>query len=368
MKLTELSQLDMLPMIKNQEDKNNLEILCMLNDVQPQNRIKFLQKLIPLVPQLSTKRLIELPGHDLPFYKPTNPSIISNPDVPGEFIVNVRHVNYHCNEQNEYHCNNSDEKIVHTKQVLYFLDKNLNIKRKLPLTESTSFLRYPSPVQDLEDLRFASMNTTNSLVATCTSREYMANTMPQQMLVTVRLESKQITGGTRLLCHLENQQGACQKNWLPFFHHQTKQLCAIYANGPSFIVYDLNIITGKPTVMYDYPTRLAFDYVRGGSPPVPFMHNRLPTVSFIVAIHYAYDQPRIRRIYFHRFLFLDEAYKPVAITESFTLLRPHSIEFILSMVPSGHHSVYIGFGHNDVEAYIAEVDDKVISELVYYDI
>ncbi len=311
------------------------------------------------LPAVCRVRMPDMP--DAGFFRATNPSIIQNPT--GGYLVCVRHVNYHCNEQNEYHCNDPKETVVRTRNTIYTLSDALEVQEAAWLEDKCTFFRYPSMVRDLEDVRLVPYYVEPHVLATCTSREVMHNTMPQIMLTRVNLATRCHEGGQRLLAHEHPLQGQCQKNWLAWVDAETKQLLCIYAFGPRFVIYEVSPVTGACTVWRQWETGLAFQYVRGSSAPVPFGER-----GYVCVVHYAYDQHQTRRHYFHRFVFLDAVYRPVAISESWVLTDgPRGIEFVISAAPHPDGLV-LGFGKNDVEAYLEIVAPETILNLRYFKI
>jgi len=349
-------------------DKDSLERLTIHKDINHQNCNSKVEKLIPLINKLPIKQEWKIPSQKIKDYNATNPSIIVNPDNSDEYILNVRHVNYHCDEKNQYHCNNSKETIVHTKNIIYICDKDKfdEPKKTILLTDNTEFIKYPSPVQDLEDIRLVVRNT-NEIWCSATSREYLPSTTPQIILSEIKWPQKQINYGLRLIAHDPQLTEIVQKNWLPFMDKSSNQLRFIYSFGPKMIIYGIDEFTGKCFVDKSYDTYLSFQQARGGSSPIPFSIKGT-NVAFICSVHFAFDKTDIRRKYFHRFIMLDQHYKPLFITESWYLLDPHSIEFVISACVASPESIYLGVGHNDVEAYIMEINNSDIEALKRYSI
>ena len=312
----------------------------------------FVGKLESYIKVLPHKKLIQLPSQPIQYFKSTNPFIIRNKETD-EFLINVRHVNYYCDLQNQYHCNKPGETIVHTKNFLYFMDKELSLppKKVMELRDHTTFCKFPSPVQDLEDVRLV-YREQQRLWCTATSREILSSTSPQIVLCEVNYPDKEIKNGLRLLCHDSGMVDNVQKNWLPFTHPSNNKLMLLYSTGPNLIIYEMDEWTGKCQPYIEHPTYCSFQQTRGGSPPIPFNIPKTP-VAWLYTVHYAYDRPNIRRIYFHRFIFLSETFEPLFASESFTLFEEHAIEFVLSACESASgDSIYLGVGRNDVEAYI----------------
>jgi hypothetical protein len=347
---------------KSEESHFALERLTIHQGIKYQHCNTFVGKLEPLIRVLPSLRILELPAQPIRFFGATNPFIIPNKETNG-FIINVRHVNYHCDEKNQYHCNDPKETIVHTKNILYFMDKELSLppKKVIELVDRTEFCAFPSPVQDLEDVRLV-YREQGRLWCTATSRECMASTMPQIVLSEVNYIDKSIRYGLRLLSHEPEAVNNVQKNWLPFTHPTTGQLLMLYSTGPTFVIEEVDELTGQCNPKVSIPTPCSFQQGRGGSPPILFT---IPgtSVAWMYTVHYAYDQPNIRRKYFHRCVFLDQALEPLFITESFTFFKEHAIEFVLSACEADDQSIYFGVGKNDVNAFIIQVRKETLWDL-----
>lgn len=341
--------------------RSALERLILTNSIHWQKAVPCKAILENLAPALQVSRRLKFADIGISDYKPTNPSIVASPIVPGEWWVNVRYVNYHCNEKNEYHCNNPNEKVVHTKSVFYAISKTFQTTCTFIWEDKTTFLKWPSPVMDLEDVRIVTRG--NELLCTATSREVLASTEPQIVLCKMNIQTRKITGGLRLIAPKLDEQYVCQKNWLPFVD-STGSLCVVYTFGPMFQILEVDEITGQCTVKHEFPTGLRFQDVRGGSAPVPMKFRN--QAGYICTVHYAYDQPNVRRHYLHRFIWLDMQYRPKYVSQSWTLHgAPLGIEFVMSAVASGD-SILLSYGKNDIEAYLAEVAVSTICDLEYF--
>ncbi len=342
--------------------RDALERMLLVDSISHEKKLPLLSAMDSLVQPLNGIELFKLPAMpDAGDFCATNPSIVVNPTGDG-YTVCVRHVNYHCTEQNEYKCNNPKEKTVHTKNTLYRLSLDLELLDQQWLVDRCTFFRWPSPVMDLEDVRLINgCHVEPHILASCTSREILSTTMPQIVLTRINLATNEQEGGLRLLAHLPPLQSTCQKNWLLWMESETKQLKAIFGFGPSMIIYDVDISTGKCTIWKEFPTGLAFQYARGGTAPLPFGR------GYICVIHYAYDQPNLRRHYFHRFVVLDETYKPVRVSETFVIFSGEKgIEFVISSSWHPTRGLILGVGKNDVEAYLALVPMETMIKLKYY--
>jgi hypothetical protein len=353
----------------NQLDQavDSLERLTVSKQINSESRLQFKHKLVPLIKNLPFKRIIPVPNHkDTPStFRTTNPSLVLKPDLSG-YYLNVRTVNYYCDKQNKYHTYTKDN-IVHTQNVLYELDKELNVVKSGILQEATSFIKHESPVRDLEDIRlFISSN--KELLCTATSREVLANTTPQIVACKVDANNFKVTGGTRLLSH--NNREGCQKNWLPFASEDPNDglhYC-LYQTGPEMIIYSFDSFVGICRPHKTFPTGLDFQETRGSTAPIAFGLNG--EKHYISMTHWCLDQENRQRQYFHRVIIHDGDMKPIKISQSFTFTPDfRGIEFSLSMCTSLTSGIiYITYGKEDNEGYIAEVDVNTFLDLRYYDV
>jgi hypothetical protein len=351
---------------------DSLERLTVSKQINSESRLQFKHKLVPLIKNLPFKRIIPVPNHkDTPsHFKTTNPSLVLKPDLSG-YYLNVRTVNYYCDKQNNYHVHTPfglpKDNIVRTQNVLYELDRELNVVKSGILQEATSFIKHESPVRDLEDIRlFISSN--KELLCTATSREVLPNTTPQIVACKIDTNNFKVTGGTRLLSH--NNREGCQKNWLPFASEDPNDglhYC-VYQTGPEMIIYNFDSIVGICRPHKTFNTGLDFQETRGSTAPIAFGING--EKHYISMTHWCLDQENKQRQYFHRVIIHDGDLKPIKISQSFTFTPDfRGIEFSLSMCTSLTPGIiYMTYGKEDNEGYIAEVDVNTFLDLRYYDI
>jgi hypothetical protein len=351
---------------------DSLERLTVSKQINSESRLQFKHKLVPLIKNLPFKRIIPVPNHkDTPsHFKTTNPSLVLKPDLSG-YYLNVRTVNYYCDKQNNYHVHTPfglpKDNIVRTQNVLYELDRELNVVKSGILQEATSFIKHESPVRDLEDIRlFISSN--KELLCTATSREVLPNTTPQIVACKIDTNNFKVTGGTRLLSH--NNREGCQKNWLPFASEDPNDglhYC-VYQTGPEMIIYNFDSIVGICRPHKTFNTGLDFQETRGSTAPIAFGING--EKHYISMTHWCLDKKNKQRQYFHRVIIHDGDLKPIKISQSFTFTPDfRGIEFSLSMCTSLTPGIiYMTYGKEDNEGYIAEVDVNTFLDLRYYDI
>jgi hypothetical protein len=151
--------------------------------------------------------------------------------------------------------------------------------------------------------------------------------------------------------------GDCQKNWLPFMidgkPHYVYHVCP-------FTICDFEgtrVLTWEPSKTSGW----TMDGLRGSAAPVPFGD------GWLMVVHYSHYSDGGRR-YYHRFMTLDSEFKPALMSCSFRL-GERNIEYVSGLTQSLEGDSYIvTYGVNDSEAYVAEIDTKVIKSMLCYDL
>lgn len=316
---------------------------------------------------LPVRRRVGFPPTLGPGWMASSPSLLVNPLDPEGFLVCVRHVNYRFLPDNtyplvpEYEATTKDpyKGKVRTRYHVHVVNQALEIQTSVELKDNTSILRWPSPVLDLEDLRLVALPS-GKLVGLAASRELIPSTLPQVALVSVSLEKKEMTQGTRLFPHIPEASAECQKNWMPFWNARAKELQAFYVLGPEAVVLRLDPVSGVSRVAASWPTRLAPHSVRGGAPPVPWND------GFLSVVHTSLQPPGVRRKYFHRFVRHTSDYRPVAVSSLWNFSGSDlDAEFVLGCVRASPTSLYLGYGQNDNACWVAEVEDATVEGLVW---
>lgn len=349
------------------------DALLLGGDISEDNRNKVMMHFHKQCPVLVGKEMVDfslidrktIPAH----YTPINPSIIPDTEMEEGYIMNVRYVNYHCTEQNQYICNLPDETIVQTENLYVWLNRDFRPYKSCLVNVNLPFIKYDSPVQGIEDVRLFSLRDRNDpIIALCNSREISPDTMPTQCFAECVPEK----GEFSIECDFYKQtnKGVVepQKNWLPFIHPKNKEYCFIYTTGPYFMIVKINPVTHTLDVSQVKETGLYFHQVRGGSSPVEFSHSYLPECRYIYAVHFAWDRPNIRRMYFHRFVYLDANLLPIGISAAFKLFNDECIEFVISAISMQNGDIVLGVGKNDTSAHLLRLKNETICDIKYYGI
>ena len=341
----------------------------LLTDTLPWNvGQQLLKEALPSIRALPSVRTVVFPPVAGAGYVASSPCIVPNPDDPEGFLVSVRHVNYEFLPNNRYPILPAYQAsvpaalkdCVRTKNVLHVCTKDLTLLQTVPLEDKTTFLKWPSSVLDLEDLRLFSLPD-GMLLGLAASREVLVSTQPQCVLVHVDAPGKAVRDGVRLLAPKAEETELCQKNWLPVALPDGMP-GALYLLGPEAILVAINPVTGVCDPVRSWTTGLASHAVRGGAAPVPWEHG-----LFIAVVHTSLQEQGVRRRYVHRFLLLAEDYRPLALSEhwNFSGQALHA-EFVISCVRASESTYYLGYGENDGVSKVAEVAVDVIKDLHWY--
>jgi len=300
-------------------------------------------------------------------YVASSPFVLPNPK--GGILVNVRHVNYQFTPDNNYpllpeyvasaptHLKNR----VRTVNVIHTCADDLTIESTTVLKDHTTFMKWPSPVLDLEDLRLVALPS-GRLLGLAASREIVVSTLPQPVLVTVDLENTECKGGVWLRAHTPDLERVTQKNWLPFWCARTKKVLVFYSYGPEAIIYEVEPTTGMCSVFRKWTTGTAMHAVRGGAPLVEWENG-----MYLSVVHTSLQDPGVRRKYFHRFVLHASDYQPIAMSQQWNFSGDaYDAEFVISCMRSASGSYYVGYGQNDGVSNVAEVAADTIKNLWWY--
>jgi tetratricopeptide (TPR) repeat protein len=234
-------------------------------------------------------------------------------------------------------------------------DKSLNLLSQQEIVEDLPRERvYTCNLTGLEDCRIFQFQ--NRSWFTCTTCD--TNPTGYRQISLCRLEENQ-QGKKLKIDMLTPLFGPdlyrCEKNWLPFVRNGEIQV--IYSYDP-FIVYRPDIETGICDTVIEYEPSLDFSRFRGSAAPIEFDGGFLVLVHEVVVLH------DFQRNYLHRFLFLDQEFKIVKLSDPF-IFQHLGVEFCCSM--TADHSgtmLLLAVGIEDREALLCMVGfDRVRSLL-----
>ena len=312
-------------------------------------------KLIPLI--IST---IDSPGTGL-----MNPSIFND---NGKLIVNIRHINYilwHSENKQIYNSrygplvyfNPEDDVRLATKNYICTLNKDLSITDSFLV--KTERCDSPNPLWEfhgLEDARLIRWNET--LYQTGVRRDTTPNGEGRMELSEIVLTDWECFEISRQRIPMpEDQKSYCEKNWMPIIDmpfHYVK-----WSNPTEVIKYDPE--KKETTIVYQGKNKIeGMRDFRGGAQVIPYKDYH------ICLIHecdlFTNIQGQKDGIYRHRFVTWDKDWNIVAISEIFDFMNAR-IEFAGGMCLY-KNDLLISFGFQDNAAFILQVPEKIIDELL----
>lgn len=147
----------------------------------------------------------------------------------------------------------------------------------------------------------------------------------------------------------------CEKNWVPFLHEGLPHL--IYSYDP-FIVFQPQLETGACHEVVRYTPEYDLSHFRGSAAPIRFDN------GYLMVVHEVSLTDDHSRIYFHRFVYLDDNFQVKKLSKPF-IFRHDGVEFCLSMTTDhANKNLILGVGVEDREAYFCIVDLDVVRELL----
>lgn len=290
-----------------------------------------------------------------PLYSPMNPSI-QRTDKGYEVIC--RAVNYTTIGAMSFPVREADN-IIRTKNYLLQYDRNFNLLSQKEIVERLPreriYTSYASShVQGQEDCRFFHWN--DNIWFTCSMYGTDFSGVPKIVLCALGEPKDDLIDVKKLTALKGPEPGRCEKNWLPFV--KDGSLYAIYSWDP-FILYQPDPETGEcKTVLQYSQENNDLSFMRGSAGPVPFEDGYLALVH-----EYAFD-PSFGRIYYQRFIQLDQNFKVKSMSLPFTF-RHHGVEYCNSMtLDHSGKELIIAVGIEDHEAYLCFVDLETVRLLL----
>jgi tetratricopeptide (TPR) repeat protein len=247
-------------------------------------------------------------NYDLPTgYIASSSSIIKN--VEG-YILNLRSVNYSINNNGGYMIRDNNN-IVRTRNFILNLDKDLMIVDGTEIMDHSGIKTYPKNILGIEDIRLI-----NDKEFFCTYLEVNEQRTPQMCYCHYDTQH----GVTKVVPMMVGDKLQCEKNWIPF--EVDNDLCFIYSYQP-FKLYKVDRDTGVCTLWKEVPTK--FEGFRGSSNLLKYKGGYITTIHQVY-----YNSPRK---YFHRFMYMDEAFTTFSYSKIFFFESPN-IEYTVSICHS----------------------------------
>jgi len=271
-----------------------------------------------------------------------NPSII--PDGDG-FLMNLRSSNYKYNK-GHYIYIDSDQ-VIRTQNYLLTLNRDLQVTDVQPLIDrSDQSVLTTFPVFGFEDVRL--FRWRGGLWGTATSR----NRNPQGICEQVLL---QISDGAvvEVTSLSDWTTGVHQKNWMPIVDGE--HLRFLHTCRPTTVwEVDPDTLRAEPILAHEAPPIAR--HWRGGSQLVRVEG------GWLALIHESVIFEDYSRVYPHRAVMFDAAFRMVAATEPFYFLE-RGVEYCAGLAERDGQ-LYASFGFWDREAYIARMPlDSVLAAL-----
>lgn len=267
-------------------------------------------------------------------FHPSSSSIIPYKD--GEYLMNVRYVNYTIDSKGGYHSKSSDG-IVRTRNGLTILNSKFEPIKEIQMINEDNGIVYPCHIQGLEDVRIFSYNNKTYFTASNMDR----NEATKFRIVVGEYDINDYKLSNIFTLSPPNNSH-CEKNWL-FVPNQTLKISA--AENKMNFVYkwhplEVGNINSDNTleVHTTFDTPRIFSQFRGSTNLCEF-NGRLWCVVHIVK----YASPRI---YYHSLVgFNSQTMKPEVYSLPFCF-KNVAIEYCLGLAINDNVATFI-FSQND---------------------
>jgi tetratricopeptide (TPR) repeat protein/predicted GH43/DUF377 family glycosyl hydrolase len=262
-----------------------------------------------------------------------NPSVAVNDD--GVHLL-VRSSNYTLQSGRRYAIFDQD-RVFRTRYTHLRLDASIDLRDLAPIIDRTEREgRSDVPITSDEDCRLIRLG--DQWLATATARDRNPDGICQQVLL--RLEGDAWVD-RRILSAPDDGH---QKNWMPFV--SDGHLLAVYWCHP-LTVFRIDPGSGDHEQIARHDTTPLATAFRGGSQGIEV------NVGWLFVIHEVVNHDLEHRVYLHRFIRLDHAFRLTHVSAQFFFGRK-GIEFCAGMARLGD-DLLISFGVDDEEAWIARL-------------
>lgn len=312
-----------------------------------------------------------------PYHHYSNPCIFTNNDL---LFINTRQINYIIDENNHYkiitnegYKNISTEyPLVNYNQLLVYDNDQDEFNHLQYINDHnyrmTNAIKYNDIIKGSEDIRLLIHN--DMMYAIATNREYNPQHLNQMELCMtpcntesnykIRKNSDSLSKSMGLfkswlhkrviLSFNEEEDKKPQKNWAPFIHNDKYLL--VYSWYP-LIILEPDIETGKCSIYHQSTPNVDLRQCRGSSQGF-YYNNKL---YFIV--HEVTDENG-KRIYYHRFITLDNNFNVTQVSSIFVIDKPQ-IEYICGACIKDDN-LYISYSIRDLEAYVMKIEaDSILN-------
>lgn len=297
-------------------------------------------------------------------WQPFNPSVKLAPDGKS-YWLNLRYANYWTEEAKYYHYRAFNGKVL-TRNCFVKVPKENNWNDPASVEEIIIDPAIPKKadhyIQGIEDCRW--IQNSDRLEFLGTSQSYSENGTNKIFHVTKEPGDK-VWQLKKMALPPGAGETETQKNWMGFregagdlrymYGYQPFRVCR---EDGSFAVFSSLTDAGEGS-------SIKLKEYRGSAGPVPFRSAAAPKERFLCVVHKVYIGGEGRR-YYHRFMTLDEEYKPSRVS-CFVRMTQERVEYWSGMCPSIEGDTYwIMYGLKDSEAYAAEMRTEEIEKLLFY--
>lgn len=268
----------------------------------------------------------------------------------GDLLALVRSANYKIVE-GRYEMPAADGGCIRTENVLVRLRPDLTVASARVVT-GPDYPRTGYPVTGLEDCRLRYTKTGIGVSATVRDASPFDG---RCRIATADLDLRTATfSGLRVLDGINVQEH--EKNWMPFVG-RNGWLYAANHNGHVVTVDPNGSIPGAWQVSQRRQSPALSKRFRGGSQLIEFDGGWLGLVHEVAGL----DN---RRVYEHRFVWLDADLELRRLSPVFAFREPQAIEFAAGLAINSHRIV-ASYGVRDAEAWLTAIDADDLRRMLY---
>lgn len=288
-------------------------------------------------------------------YNPMNPSIKKT--EKGYDLI-CRTVNYITIEAKYFKSMDLLDPTIRTRNFLIQYDPDFRLLSQQEIIENLPRKKISTrPVDGLEDCRLFGFN--NETWFSCTTADTNPRGQPQVSLCKLANDRSSPNVNVEKLIPLVGPNlDRCEKNWLPFIANG--QLNIIYSYDP-LIIYRPDIDHNMEycfmhVAAKNEASKHDFSRFSGSAPPIPFDN------GYLLLIHETvYDE---KRIYLHRFVYLDKNLNIAQISKPFTFLHK-GVEYCCGIaIDHSETKLILPIGIEDREAYLCQVDLETVRSML----
>lgn len=288
------------------------------------------------------------PAHD--GWSLFNPTVLAH----GDLIGIVRSSNYKIVD-GRYEMPASDGGQIRTRNILVRFHDDLRVASARVIADP----EYPQtgyPVTGLEDCRLR--HTQTGIGVSATVRD-VAPFDGRCRIATADLDLQAGAFANLLVLDGLNQQEH-EKNWMPFVRDRGGWLYATSHNGHTVTVDANGSVPGAWQLSQRHAAPALARGFRGGSQLVPMGLGWLGLIHEVAVV-------AGKRIYEHRFIWLDERLALARVSPAFAFRESQAIEFAAGLAVVGNYPnqrLVASYGVRDAEAWLCEIDLSAMEGLL----